>query len=119
MRSHRKRGPVPASSLWAMRAFFIRRTAPGSDYAELVAYRHVHGTVALRHSCIEIADYCLAVYDKLPNHTKDGFSYDWDIIPAIIDTIDWQIDRKNRPAPKAAAAMVTRALAKHAPEPPA
>jgi hypothetical protein len=94
----------------------IERTAKrrDSEHAALIAYRKNCGTGALRHESITLAAYCLAVYDLLPEHARDGYPYDWEIIPAILDTIDWSIGPQALLAPAVAAAVVTRADIQHA-----
>src|SRR5262249_40857739 len=68
------------------------------------------GTVTIRHLSIDLADYCLAVYDALPDEEKYGRPYDWEIIPAILETIDWAIGPYVRLPAAEATAIVTRRL---------
>jgi hypothetical protein len=74
-------------------------------------YWREHGTVHMRHLSIALAGYCLAVHDALADDVVDGRPYDWEIIPAILDTIDWNIGPDIRLPPAEAAVIVTIALA--------
>jgi hypothetical protein len=59
------------------------------EHPSLAAYRSSVGTAELRHLSIRLAAYCLAIYNRLPDTLTDGLAYDWEIIPALLDTIDW------------------------------
>ena len=73
---------------------------PGHE--ALRRYGCEHGTVAMRFACIALAEYCDDVYERLPK-IRDCFTFDWDIIPEIVGTIDWSVDPPRR-LPKAEAA---------------
>lgn len=47
------------------------------------------GSTELRHASIPIGQYCLKVYDLIPEDARDGHAYDWVIIPAIVATIEF------------------------------
>jgi len=68
------------------------------------------GAVEFRHASIDLGRYCLKVYDLIPEDTRDGHSYDWDIIPAILSTIDWATGYTAQLPPEEAAAIVTTEL---------
>jgi hypothetical protein len=74
------------------------------------SYWRARGTAAMRHFSIALADYCLAVYDALTDDDKYGRPYDWEIIPAILDTLDWAVGPEIRLPPAEAAAIVARQL---------
>jgi hypothetical protein len=77
----------------------LRKPAPAFQ-----RYWKSHGTAAMRHLSIELADYCLSVYDHISCEVKYGHPYDWEVIPAILGTLDWEIGPHIRlPAPEAAA----------------
>jgi hypothetical protein len=86
---------------------------PFGAETEFATYWREHGTVHMRHLSIALADYCLAVYDALPGDVRDGCPYDWEIIPAILATIDWNIGPDLLPPPREAVAIATRALAQN------
>ncbi len=65
-----------------------------------IRYREGVGSFELRHESIEIGKWALKVYDLLPEWYRDGRAYDWEIIPAIIDTM---IPGETRPEPAEAA----------------
>jgi len=87
-----------------------RYDAPLAHPASFRAYWQVHGTVAMRHLSIALADYCLAVYDAIPADDRHGHPYDWEIIPAILDTVDWSVGPEILLPPAEAAAIVTSAF---------
>lgn len=54
---------------------------------EWIALRESVGSVELRHQCIELAQWCLQVYDICTSDNPDrfeGFAYDWEVIPSIL-----------------------------------
>lgn len=70
------------------------RTVCGSDdmvakHPELNECRENWGSVSLRHASIHIGKFFLTVYDLLDEKVRDAFSYDWEIIPAMLDHVDW------------------------------
>ena len=42
------------------------------------------GSVAMRHGALHLAPWILAVYDRLDRDALDVYSYDWEIVPAIL-----------------------------------
>lgn len=67
------------------------------------------GTVHMRlEVCPVVATWCLAVYDhiKPEQDTIDGFSYDWDIIPAILTYVEWDQHKPFLPGPSSTAKKV-------------
>ncbi|WP_414462471.1 hypothetical protein [Hyphomicrobium sp. DY-1] len=59
-------------------------------HPEVAKYRADFGTVELRHLAIALAPHCLAVHRRLPASLLDGLAYDWDVIPAILENLDWR-----------------------------
>lgn len=52
-----------------------------------MAYREGVGSAELRHESIAIGRWALQVYDLLPQWYRESGAYDWEIIPAIVDTL--------------------------------
>lgn len=52
-----------------------------------VEYRNKVGSVELRHESIEIGKWALKVYELLPEWFCEGYAYDWEVIPAIVDQL--------------------------------
>lgn len=66
----------------------------GNAFARsVVAWREAVGTVEARHASYEIGRYCLAVYEKGKElagpEAWGAIPYDWEVIPAICQTIDF------------------------------
>lgn len=59
-------------------------------YPDIYNYRQLNGTAEFRHTAITLARYCTDVYDQLPAKLVDDIAYDWDVIPTILDSIDWR-----------------------------
>lgn len=76
------------------------------------------GTVELRRAAIALVPFCQQVYAALPDAVTDMNTYDWDIIPAILDTIDWSGERPQAPPLDTAIAAVTSAFSEQRPVPP-
>lgn len=76
------------------------------------------GSVELRHASIAIGRYCLKVYDLIPKEARQGHAYDWEIIPAIVATINFPSLEPTLP-PAEAAARVIAQLKTPPPAPPA
>jgi hypothetical protein len=83
---------------------------PFDTETPFATYWREHGTVHMRHLSIALAGYCLAVYDALPADARDGRPYDWEVIPAILDTIDWSIGPDIRLPAGEAAILAARRL---------
>lgn len=58
-------------------------------HPELQKCREDWGSATLRHASIAIGRFCLKVYALLPEDVKDGRAYDWEIIPGIMDHVDF------------------------------
>lgn len=44
----------------------------------------------MRHASMAIGRWCLEVYEAAGGaKTFDGWAYDWEVIPAMLDLIDW------------------------------
>lgn len=76
------------------------------------------GSAELRHASIAIGRYCLKVYDLIPEDDRQGHAYDWEIIPAIVATIDFP-NLEPTLSPAEAAARVIAELQAPPPPPPA
>lgn len=63
-----------------------------AKHPALAAHRAAVGTYALREACLALAPYCNRVWHLLPDDLRDAEPWDWEIIPAIIDAIDWPND---------------------------
>lgn len=86
---------------------------------QLVQLRHDIGTAELRSASLAIGRYCLAVYDLIPADIRDGLAYDWEIIPAIVDTIPFDLDPLPTQSPADAAPIVIKTLSAERPGDPA
>lgn len=84
------------------------------------------GSVAMRHHAKDLAAFALAVYDAIPDNLTDGHAYDWEVIPAILDRVQWRaledsnvygIAAYDLPDPAEAARAVVAALGETWPEP--
>lgn len=68
------------------------------------------GAFEFRHASMELGRYCLKVYDLIPEDVRAGHAYDWDIIPAILGTIDWATGYTPTLPAETAASMVIAEL---------
>lgn len=66
------------------------RSQDEKEYPAVKAFRDNYGTAEFRSMAVLLVPYCLAVYDAMPKHLVEGFAYDWDVIPAILDSVDWR-----------------------------
>jgi len=78
--------------------------------ADVLSLRQAIGTVELRSRCGHIGRYCLKVYDHIPEAARDGHAYDWEVIPAILETFDWVRTTEPPHPPEQCALLVTHAL---------
>lgn len=78
--------------------------------ADVLSLRQAIGTVELRSRCGDIGRYCLKVYDHIPETARDGHAYDWEIIPAILETFDWARTTEPPHPPEQCALLVAEAL---------
>lgn len=85
-------------------------------WAPFLAHWEQVGTGAMRHTAKDLAPFALAVYDAIPPLALDGYAYDWEVIPAILDRIDWTSTGYTLPDPKSAAREVVAALGEEWPE---
>jgi hypothetical protein len=86
--------------------------------AALADLRDRIGSAELRHASIPIGQYCLKVYDLIPEDARGGHAYDWEIIPAIVATIEFP-SLEPTLSPAEAAQRVTAELLAPPPAPPA
>lgn len=71
------------------------------------------GAAEFRTTAIGLGRYCQTVYDLIPEEVREGWAYDWDVIPAILCTIDWKNGHTAQLPPGQAAKIVTRQLRAH------
>jgi len=83
--------------------------------ADWEALRKNTGSAELRHWSIELGQWALSVYDICTKHDRDffdGISYDWEVIPMILDYVPVDgaqtIGGIELPAPHAVASLVAR-----------
>lgn len=75
-----------------------------STHAGMVAARENWGSCEMRHASMAIGRWCLSVYDAAGgSDTFDGWAYDWEVIPAMLDLIDWAGFSPMSPLPDVAA----------------
>ncbi len=71
------------------------------------------GTFSMRHASIPIGQWCLKVHDLIDRDLLYGLSYDWEVIPAMLDQVSWSPGGyPEMPDPAVAAPLVAAALAK-------
>lgn len=91
-----------------------------TDFPDIAAFRRAYGTAEFRHSAIALVSYCLEVYNCMPTKLIDGLAYDWEVIPAILDSVDWRA-MPNLPSVEHGVAHARTALTKlqrqYAPKP--
>lgn len=69
------------------------------------------GTHTMRHHAITLAPFVLDVYDALPPSVRLApLAYDYDVVPAILATLQWDGAEVQRPSVADAAAAVAAAL---------
>lgn len=77
---------------------------------DIQRYRAEIGTVELRIAAIRLAAFCNDVFSRLPDSVLFERTFDWDIVPAILDTIDWQARPVLPPSLNASVEAVKTAL---------
>jgi len=88
----------------------------GPGRPEWIELREDVGSAELRHQSITLGKWCVKVYDICTKHDKDffdGVSYDWEVIPLIMDFAaddDGRpvINEKALPPPEKVALLVAR-----------
>jgi hypothetical protein len=69
------------------------------------------GTGAMRHHAIALAPFVLATYEALPDSVRNApIAYDYDIVPAILATLQWDDSGPIRPPVSDAARDVAESL---------
>jgi hypothetical protein len=79
--------------------------------AHFRAYWEKVGTCELRSTVPVIGAWCVEVEKHLDRDLLNDKPYDWEIIPAMVRTIDWSGNSPRLLDPKAAAALVMGELA--------
>jgi len=69
------------------------------------------GTVEMRQLAIRLAPFCCEVFALIPDSLTYDKTYDWDILPAILDTVDFVARPVLPPAPPVALELVKKTLA--------
>lgn len=70
--------------------------------APMLAHWEASGSVQMRHHALDLAAWACRVFDLIPEEDRDGFAYDWEVIPAILAHVGWQ-EGANGPIEPAAA----------------
>lgn len=61
------------------------------DHPAINRTREEWGSFAMRHACIPLGQWVLKVYDAAGGSDMfDGFAYDWEVVPFLLDQIDWE-----------------------------
>lgn len=68
------------------------------------------GTATMRDHARTLSRYVLAVYDAIKPDSLDGFAYDWEVVPAILATIEWTGNRPMTPKVRDGALETIRIL---------
>lgn len=79
-------------------------------HPEVTRRREDIGVVAFRESVAILVPYVEAVYALLDEETRESFAFDFDIVPAILDTLQWDCEPFIVRDTADAAAGVTRLL---------
>lgn len=68
-----------------------RRTRPPERLHNLALFhwRAEHGTADLRTVAVDLARYADGMYQLLSAAEWNGLAFDWEIVPAILDTVAW------------------------------
>lgn len=79
---------------------------------ELSAFWDAHGTVHVRSLCPPIGAWAAHAYEFLEPDSLDMSPYDWEIVPAFVELVEWDTARAKPKlmAPHAAAALVAKKL---------
>ncbi len=78
----------------------------------IVAQWKKNGTVHMRSLCPAIGSWIAEAFELFERDSLDGSAYDWEIVPAFVNLIDWEA-QPNKPklmAPLAAAKLVAERL---------
>lgn len=73
------------------------------------------GTVEMRQLAISLAPFCCEVFALIPDSLTYDKTYDWDILPAILDTVDFVARPVTPPAAPVAVEFVKTALTSYGP----
>lgn len=71
-----------------------RQTLPGLD-----EHWNAVGTCAMRQHALSLAAFVEAAYDAVDSLEWDGYSYDWEVVPAILGRLTWTAEGLDRPDP--------------------
>lgn len=73
-------------------------------------YRHAHGIAELRDAAITIGIFCDDVYRRIPADVRDGYCFDWEVVPLIFESLTWPDRGFALPDTKTTVATVTAEL---------
>lgn len=68
------------------------------------------GSLFMRHEALRLAHVVCETFDLIPADVRDGHPYDWEIVPAILDTFRWSHAGCEHDAPAQIAAVVCQVL---------
>ena len=93
------------------------RTGAENRHEGMAEWRDIVGTVAARHASIDLARYVLQVYaagnaSDPRGDAWDSWVYDWEIVPAILDTVVFDAGDYELPTDHAAQAAAVIAKLK-------
>ena len=68
------------------------------------------GTMFMRHEALRLAHVVCETFALIPVDLRDGHSFDWEIVPAILDTFRWSHAGGAHDEPAQIAAVVSEVL---------
>lgn len=74
---------------------------PGLD-----AFLHANGTVVLRQHAVSLGVWVDQAYGLMNEDVRDAVPFDWEIVPALMDLVEWRADGYSTPLPAEAAEIV-------------
>jgi len=70
----------------------VLRRATSPDYPGMQNLISDVGTASLRLNCVDAARFVDAVYEALSPDKRDAEAFDWDLVPVILDFVEWGAD---------------------------
>ncbi len=80
------------------------------ERSDMVSVWDDTGSLFMRHEALRLAHVVCETYELIPVGARDAIAYDWEIVPAILDTFRWSHQGAAHDAPAQIAAVVTVAL---------
>lgn len=68
------------------------------------------GSMFMRQEALRLAHVVCETFDLIPADVRDGHPYDWEVVPAILDTFRWSHAGAEHDEPAQIAAVVSRVL---------